>query len=452
MAVHIRETRPTGPGLLATDFYQLTMLQAYYRAGMEDVAVFEFFCRRLPTNRGFLMTAGLATLLEQLEAARFSPAETDWLRGSGHFPAETVDRFAQWRFTGDVDAVPEGTLVFADEPILRVTAPIPEAQLIETLVINQLHFQTLVATKAARMVLAASGATLIDFGLRRAHSLESGTYAARAAYLAGFEGTATVSAAERFGIPVSGTMAHSFVQAHEDEGRAFLDFAEARPDGVIFLIDTYDTEACARKVVDLAPQLRAQDISIGGVRIDSGNLAAHARAVRAILDEGGLRDVRIIASGGIDEWKLRELVAQAAPIDGYGIGTSLTTSQDVPALDCAYKLVAYADAPRRKRSEGKELWPGAKQVYRRLDAYGALSGDILALADETADGEPLLKPVMRKGRPLAQPTLEESRALATASLAALPDRLRDLDRPADYHPAISEGLRAAAAKLAAMGR
>lgn len=445
-------TAGMGPGLLATDFYQLTMLDAYYRAGMEDIAVFEFFCRRLPSNRGFLMSAGLATLLEQLETARFSAAEIDWLRASGHFPQETLDRLGEWRFTGDVDAVPEGALVFADEPILRVTAPIPQAQLIETMAINHLHFQTLVATKAARMVLAASGARLIDFGLRRAHSLESGTYAARAAYLAGFDGTATVSAGERFGIPLSGTMAHSFVQAHDDEAKAFLDFAEARPEGVIFLIDTYDTEAGARKVVDLAPSLHARGISIGGVRIDSGDLAAHSRAVRSILDEGGLGDVMIIASGGIDEWKLQGLVAQGAPIDGYGIGTSLTTSQDAAALDCAYKLVSYAGTPRRKRSEGKELWPGAKQVHRRLDARGRLGGDILALADEAAEGEPLLKPVMRGGKLLAQPTLEESRALAAASLDTLPDRLRDLDQPADYRPAISDGLRAVAARLTAEGR
>ena len=445
-------TAGMGPGLLATDFYQLTMLHAYYRAGMEDLAVFEFFCRRLPAKRGFLMAAGLATVLEQLETASFSPAEIGWLRASGRFPDEIVDRFAAWRFTGDVDAVPEGTLVFADEPILRVTAPIAQAQLIETMVINLLHFQTLVATKAARMVLAASGAGLVDFGLRRAHSLEAGTYAARAAYLAGFDGTATVSAGERYGIPVSGTMAHSFIQAHEDEARAFADFAEARPDGVIFLIDTYDTEAGARKVVDLAPRLRARGVSLEGVRLDSGDLAAHARAVRSILDDGGLRDVRIIASGGIDEWKLRDLVAQGAPIDGYGIGTSLTTSQDEPALDCAYKLVTYAGTPRRKRSEGKELWPGAKQVYRKLAANGRLDGDVLALDGETADGEPLLKPAMRNGRRLDQPTLEESRSLASASLETLPDALRDIDRTGDYRPVISEGLRKTAAFLAEQGR
>ena len=247
-------------------------------------------------------------------------------------------------------------------------------------------------------------------------------------------------------------MAHSFVQAHDDEAQAFVHFAEARPDGVILLIDTYDTEAAARKVVELAPVLHSRGIAIGGVRIDSGDLAAHARAVRAILDAGGLRDVRIIASGGLDEWKLRKLAAQGAPIDAFGIGTSLTTSQDAPALDCAYKLVAYAGTPRRKRSEGKHLWPGAKQVYRQLGADGRLAGDLLALREEPGRGEPLLQPVMRQGKRLPQPSLEESRAQTAAGLRGLPDALYDLDQPADYRPAISAGLLRLAAELNAQGR
>jgi nicotinate phosphoribosyltransferase len=439
-------------GLLATDFYQLTMLHAYYRAGMKGTAVFEFFCRHLPPNRGFLLTAGLGTLLDRLEDARFNHDEIAWLHTNGHFPFEIIDRFAAWRFTGDIDAMPEGTLAFSDEPMLRVTAPIAEAQLIETLVINHIHFQTLVASKAARMVLSAPGAKLIDFGLRRAHSLEAGTYAARAAHIAGFTGTATVSAGKRFGIPLSGTMAHSFVQAHDDEAQAFLDFAEARPEGVILLIDTYDTEVAAHKVVELADKLHREGIAIRGVRIDSGDLAAHARTVRNILDRGGLHEVEIVASGGLDEWKLRDLVSARAPIDAFGIGTSLTTSQDVPALDCAYKLVAYAGTPRRKRSEGKQLWPGAKQVHRRLDAHGRLDGDVLALAEEAADGAPLLQPVMRKGKRLDLPSIEESCALASASLASLSEELRDLDRPGTYLPFISPGLRKAARSLAALGR
>jgi nicotinate phosphoribosyltransferase len=441
-----------GSGILATDFYQLTMLDAYWQAGMEEPAVFEFFCRRLPRGRGFLVAAGLATLLERLETLRFTDDELDWLRRSGRFPATTIDRFAAWRFTGDIDAIGEGTPVFADEPLARVEAPIAEAQLIETLVINHLHYQTLVATKAARMVHAAPRAALIDFGLRRAHSLEAGTYAARAAYLAGFEGTATVSAAERFGIPVSGTMAHSFVQAHDVEDTAFRHFAEARPRDVILLIDTYDTEAAARTVAAMAPSLGARGITLRGVRIDSGDLAVHARAVRTILDEAGLGQVKIVASGGIDEWMLLSFTRQGAPIDIFGVGTSLTTSSDAPAIDCAYKLVSYAGIPRRKRSEGKILWPGAKQVRRLRAADGSPDHDVLALKDEPAEGEALLRPVMRNGRRLALPTLDESRAGTRAELSRLRPGLLDLDAPAKYQVRISEGLKRLAEELAAAGR
>ncbi|MGE5722780.1 MAG: nicotinate phosphoribosyltransferase [Sphingomonadales bacterium] len=444
--------RGGAPGLLTADFYQLTMLHAYRAAGMNQRATFEFFCRKLPPSRGFLIAAGLATLLEKLENARFTEAELAWLSASGRFPADMIDYFARWRFAGDVDAVPEGTLVFPNEPILRVDAPIAEAQLVETLVINHLHFQTLVASKAARMVLAAPDAQLIDFGLRRAHGLEAGLLAARAAYLAGFAGTATTSAGMEFGIPVFGTMAHSFVQAHDSERQAFVDFALARPNDTILLIDTYDTERAARTVVEIAPQLRERGIAIRGVRIDSGDLAAHARAVRAILDEGGLHDTRIVASGGLDEWQLRALVSAGAPIDSFGVGTSLTTSQDRPALDCAYKLVAYGGSPRRKRSEGKVLWPGAKQVFRQLRADGTVERDTLGLAQERLAGTPLLEPVMRAGRALAPPGIEECRQAARASLSRLPQELRDLDSPAVCPVEISGGLKALAAELDASDR
>lgn len=440
------------PGLLATDFYQLSMLHAYQCSRMEERAIFEFFCRRLPASRGYLIAAGLATLLERLETACFSEDELDWLRSGNRFPPEAIDRFAAWRFTGDVDAVPEGTLVFADEPIVRVEAQIAEAQLIETLVISYLHYQTLVASKAARMVLAAPDATLIDFGLRRAHSLGAGTYAARAAYLAGFHGTATMSAGRLFGIPVSGTMAHSFIQAHDSERAAFEDFALARPSEAIFLIDTYDTDAAARTLVEMAPSLRMRGVTIRAVRIDSGDLAAHARSVRMILDQAGLTDVKIVASGGIDEWSLERFTQEAAPIDTFGVGTSLVTSQDLPALDCAYKLVAYAGFPRRKRSEGKVLWPGAKQVFRSYDAEGQISRDVLALAHESLDGEPLLRPVMRQGRRLSQPSLTESRATAKASLDRLPQKLRALGSCPPHRVDISDELRGVAETLSAQGR
>lgn len=438
-------------GLLATDLYQLTMLDAYRQSGMTGRATFEFFFRRLPPTRGFLMAAGLADLLERLEGARFSGQELDWLRRSGRFPDDTIDWLADWRFTGDVDAVPEGTLVFAEQPVVRVDAPIVQAQLIETLVISQLHFQTLIASKTARMVLAAPDKLLIDFGLRRAHSLESGLYAARAAWLAGFAGTATALAGMRYGIPVHGTMAHSFVQAHDSEEQAFRHFAQARPSDTTLLIDTYDTEVAARIVVGMAGWLRERGIRVRGVRIDSGDLEAHARQVRRILDDGGLSEVRIVASGGLDEWKLGALVAAGAPIDSFGVGTSLTTSEDDPALDCGYKLVSYAGKPRRKRSEGKTLWPGAKQVFRRFGGNGRLVGDVLGLADEDIDGEALLRPVMRNGLRLPQPDLAASRERAAQSLAQLPDALRALDGPYAYSVEVSQGLQRLAAELAAQG-
>ena len=342
----------------------------------------------------------------------------------------------------------EGTAFFADEPILRVTAPLPIAQLVETRLINLLQFQTLVASKAARMVLAAPGKLLLDFGLRRAHSAEAGLLAARASYLAGFTGTATVPAAALYGIPIFGTMAHSFIQAHEDEARAFVDFARVRPDGVVLLLDTFDTEAAAEKVVALAPGLDAEGIVIAGVRLDSGDLADHARKVRRILDTGNLQAVRILASGGLDEFELQQFTADHAPIDGYGIGTRLTTSGDAPSLDCAYKLEEYAGQPKRKTSEGKATWPGRKQVFRRFGSDGRMAGDRLALAEETDEGEALVKPVMRAGGLVAPlPTLAEARDHAAQNLAALPGSLRVLQETPRYAVTVSERIKSVAARI-----
>jgi len=439
-----------GNGALLTDLYQLNMIRGYLETGMTETAVFEFFVRRLPKPRGFLMAAGLAEVVEYLEGLRFTPDELQWLAESGRFDATMIDYLAALRFTGDVDAMPEGTVFFADEPILRVAAPLPLAQLIETRIINLLHFESLIASKAARMVLAAPGKILLDFGLRRAHASEAGLLAARASYLAGFTGTATVPALPLFGIPIFGTMAHSFIQAHHDEAKAFEDFAHARPDATVFLIDTYDTEKAAEKVVALAPKLAREGIRIQGVRIDSGDLAAHARKVRPILDAGGLTEVKIFASGGLDEHDLLDFTRSGAPIDGYGIGTSLTTSSDAAALDCAYKLQEYAGTPRRKKSEGKATWPGRKQVFRRFGPAGRLAGDWITLeAERDGDGgTPLLAPVMRAGRLVAPlPTLEESRAEAARNLAALPEPLRRLEEGAAYPVTVSEGLQTMAAEM-----
>jgi len=431
-----------GSSLLLTDLYQLTMLQSYLEHGMVETAVFEFFARKLPARRGFLVAAGLEQAVGFLEQARFTGAELDWLAESKRFPRDFIDRLADLRFTGEVHAPPEGTVVFADEPIIRVTAPLPQAQLMETRLINILHFQTLIASKAARMALAAPGKRLVDFGLRRAHGAEAGLMAARAAYIAGFAGTATVPAEPRYGVPIYGTMAHSFIQAHDSEAEAFENFARSRPQSLILLIDTYDTEAGAEKAARLAPRLAADGIKLAGVRLDSGDLADHARKVRAILDGHGLEDVSIFASGGIDEDRLLAYEAGGAPIDGYGIGTALTTSSDAAALDCAYKLQEYAGRPKRKRSEGKATWPGRKQVWRRHGADGTMRGDILTVEGDERDGEALIRPVMRGGRRIAPlPNLEETRAHCATQLARLPDSLRRLGPGAPYGVEVSDALR-----------
>ena len=430
---------------LLTDLYELNMIQAYLDRGEDKAAVFEFFVRRLPSRRGFLLAAGLDDALDYLETLQFSKAEIDWLKGTGRFRQNLLDYLERFRFTGDVNAIPEGTVCFPNEPLLRITAPLPQAQLVETRLINILHFQTLIASKAARMVLVAPGKMLADFGLRTAHGAEAGLYSGRASYLAGFAGAANVLAGERYGVPIVGTMAHSFVQVHGDEMQAFENFARARPEGVILLIDTYDTEAGARKVVALAPKLKADGIAIRGVRIDSGDLTAMARKVRAILDDGGLRDVIILVSGGIDEDVLAGMMKVGAPIDGFGIGVNLATSQDVPAFDCAYKLQEYTGTPKRKLSEGKATWPGRKQVWRAYDADGRMRGDILSLENDKQPGEALIVPVMRAGKRIApSPTLAQIRERAARDLARLPEPLRQLRPDASYPVKVADALTALA--------
>ncbi len=430
------------PSGLLVDLYQFTMLQAYLEAGMTETASFEFFARKLPAGRQFFVAAGLEQTLDFLEGLAFADEELDWLAATGELGQDLLDYLAALRFTGDVHAMPEGTVFFPDEPILRVTAPLPAAQLVETRLINLLHLQTVIASKASRMVLAAGDRSLIDFGFRRAHGEEAGLLAARAAYLAGFTGTATVGASRLFGIPMFGTMAHSFIQAHDDEVTAFRHFARARPEKLVLLIDTYDTVEGARRVARLAPELARAGIAIAGVRLDSGDLAELAAAVRDVLDDAGLETVRVLASGGIDEHAIAGLVASGAPIDGFGIGTSLATSSDAPALDCAYKLQDYAGIARRKRSAGKATWPGKKQVYRRLDDAGRMAGDLLTVEEDVQDGMALLEPVLRDGRRLApSPGLDLVRAHAARQRATLPERLCRLDGQADYPVTVSEPLR-----------
>jgi len=434
--------------VLLTDFYELTMLQAYFEERMSGTAAFEFFVRKLPPHRNFLLAAGLEQVLDYLAELSFTDDELAWLAGTGRFTPAFLASLAGLRFTGDVDAMPEGTPFFADEPILRITAPLREAQLVESRVMNLLHYQTLVASKAARSVLAASGRSLVDFGLRRAHGAEAGLLSARASWLAGFSGTATLAAAREFGIPAFGTMAHSYVQAHGEEADAFERFARAHPENAVLLIDTYDTERAAQKIVALAGKLATEGIAIKGVRIDSGDLAAHARRVRAILDAGGCREVTIFASGNLDEYRLAELARDGAPIDGYGIGTRMNTSADAPYLDCAYKLQEYEGRPRRKRSEGKATWPGRKQVFRRYDREGRIAGDTLALASDTVAGRPLLVPLVRAGKPVVpRVSVAQARAHAAAELARLPDPLRELGDALPFPVEVAPSLVALAAAI-----
>lgn len=444
--MNARTSNP-GDSPLLTDLYQLTMLQGYFDSDMHDIAVFEFFVRKLPDRHNFLIALGQEQVLDYLTRLEFQDDELQWLRQQKFFTSEFIDSLARMRFTGDVDAMPEGTLFFPDEPILRVVAPIAQAQLVESRIINLLQFQTLIGSRSARIKLTAGDRMLVDFGMRRAHGAEAGLLAARAAYIGGFSGTATVLAGKQFDIPVFGTMAHSYIQAHDQEAEAFLSFARAQPNNVVLLIDTYDTERGARRVVDIAPKLQAKDIPIKAVRLDSGDLGAHARQVRQILDQGGLQDVAIFASSSLDEYQIQELLQREhAPIDGFGVGTRLTTSAEKPYLDCAYKLQEYAGIARRKLSEYKANWPGRKQVYRYLDEDGRLNHDVLTTLEDPQDGQALLQPVMRDGRRLHQaPSSHDIRDHVAEQLGWLPLGMRQLDALDPAYPVdVAEPLRALA--------
>ena len=435
------------PGLLApaetsllTDQYELAMAASYLRRGMNEVSVFELFVRHLPQRRDWLLAAGLGPALALVEAMRFGPRELDYLRSLG-FGEPFLDYLASFRFTGEIDALPEGTLVFANEPLVRVTAPRIEAQLLETLLLNQIDFQTAIATKAARIVLAIGGGTpdregrLVDFSPRRDHGVDAAMKAARAAALAGAGGTSNVAAAMRYGLRPVGTMAHSYVMSFEHEEEAFRAFMEDWPDNAVMLVDTYDTPAGVLHAIAAA---RATGVRLRGVRLDSGDLDELSRVARASLDEAGMRDAQIVASGDLEERQIARLVAAGAPIDVWGVGTDLGTSRDSPAVGGVYKLVADMPAPGRwrsvfKRSPAKATMPGPKQVFRRR-VDGEMRGDVIASADETLAGEPLLVPVMRDGRRTRAETLADIRARVAEELGSLPAPLRDLASGASPEP------------------
>jgi nicotinate phosphoribosyltransferase len=404
------------------------MSASYLELGLEGEATFELFVRSLPERRRFLVACGLDPALDHLERLTPTSAECDWLDSTGRFGPELLERLAGLRFTGDVWAMPEGEVAFAGEPLLRVTAPLVEASVVETALLNLVGHSTMVASKAARVALACDGRPFVDFAARRVHGPSAALLGARAAYVGGAAGTSLVSAGMAYGLPLSGTMAHAYVLRVGDEEQAFRAFARTARGEVTLLIDTFDTEEGARRAARVAQELVAEGRFVTGVRLDSGDLLEHSRVVRAVLDEAGCTDVRILASGDLDEYVISGLVGAGAPIDAFGVGTRLGTSADEPSLGVVYKLVADVDGPRAKRSTGKVTLPGAKQVWRRRGGGGVPVADVLALEGEEVEGaEPLLRHVVAGGRRLLRPPLGEARERCAVAVASLPPSLRSLD-------------------------
>ncbi|HVL66025.1 MAG TPA: nicotinate phosphoribosyltransferase [Vicinamibacterales bacterium] len=420
---------------LFTDLYQLTMLQAYFHQRLHGRAVFSLFVRRLPAQRNYLLSCGLEAVLDYLEQLRFANDELEYLRSLELFSEPFLDWLRGFRFTGEVHAVPEGTVLFANEPILEVIAPLPEAQLIETCVMNQVHLQTVIASKAARVVVAAQGRTVIDFGARRTLGMDAAVQGARACYIAGVEATSNVLAGRLYGIPVSGTMAHSYIQATGDERAAFESFARTIP-GTVLLVDTYDTLQGVKHVIELAQRTR-DPIKVSAVRLDSGDLEHLAHETRRLLDAAGLRGIRIFGSSDLDEHEIERLLNAGAPIDGFGVGTGMGVSSDAPSLELVYKLTEYDAVGRTKLSTSKPVLPGRKQVYRRMRG-GTMGGDVIARGDEECEGRPLLQRVMQRGRRLAalrdEQSLEAARARAHAEIAQLPRHVRQLAPAQPVYP------------------
>ena len=425
---------------LLTDLYQLTMLQAYWREGMEAESTFSLYYRELPEERNYLLACGLHDALCCLRDLRFGTEELDYLADQREFQ----DGFLRWledlRFEGDVWGLPEGTPVFPREPLLEVVAPLPQAQLAETVVMNQVHFQSVAAAKASRVVAAARGRAVVDFGLRRMHGADAGIKAARAFHVAGVEATSNVLAGKLYGLPITGTMAHSYIQAHDSELEAFREFSELYP-GTILLVDTYDTLEGVRKVCELAEE-KGDEFSASGIRLDSGDLGRLAVDSRRILDEAGLDEVEIFASGGLDEYEIRDLLDEGAPIDGFGVGTRMGVARGGSSVDMAYKLVAYSGKGRMKTSTGKQILPGRKQIFR-MEQGDEARFDLLARFEEETEGRPLLEKVMEEGEilPAGRSDLDEARSRAETEIGRLPPRIRDLG-PADspYEVRISDRL------------
>ncbi len=430
----------TGP--LFTDLYELTMAAGYFRHRITGRATFSLFIRDYHRQRSFYLMAGLGEVLRELADFRFNREELDYLRRTGLFTPDFIAYLSEMRFSGDVYALPEGTVFFANEPIMEIDAPIDQAQLLETYLLNTIGFQTLIATKAARCVHAADGRPVIDFSLRRTQGHDAGLKVARNSYLAGFEATSNVLAGKLYGIPISGTMAHSFVTAFEREIDAFRAYADAFPNQCVLLIDTYDTLEGARNAVQIARYLRDKGASLVGVRLDSGEMVPLSAAVRRILDDAGFPGVKIFASSGLDEFSIARLCREGACIDAFGVGTRMGVSADAPYLDIVYKMVRFNGRNVRKLSPGKATLSGAKQVFRRYDARGKCREDIIARRDENVSGaDALLVPVMRDGRLVgAQPSLADIRRLATENMRRLDPRYKCPEADSSYPVSISPGL------------
>jgi nicotinate phosphoribosyltransferase len=431
---------------LFVDLYELTMAAAYHATGRTGPATFEVSVRSLPHERNFLVACGLEDLLEAVRDWRFDADDVDYLRSLGQFSEDFLGHLAAIQFTGSIRAVPEGEVVFAGEPLVEITAPVIEAQLLETLVLNIIGTETMQASKAARIAIACGDRSFVDFSARRDHGVAAAIGAARAALIAGASATSLVEAGCRLGVALSGTMAHAYVMSFDDERDAFRTFARTFPGNAVLLLDTWDTVQGAHHAVDVARELRREGISIDGVRLDSGDLAALARKVRSILDEGGLSDVQILASGDLDEHVIGALVADGAPIDGFGVGTRMGTSEDAPSLGVVYKLVGDDRGPKLKLSEGKATLPGRKQIHRAEDH------DVVCLAGEPCDGRALLEPIVESGRRLtAPPTLAEMHGRCAASVGALPPRLRSIQPAAPpYEVRVSARLHALVDELTAV--
>jgi nicotinate phosphoribosyltransferase len=420
---------------LLTDFYEITMAASYYSLGKNQDATFDLFVRDLPPRRNFLVACGLADALAYLESFRFDRDAIAYLGSLDVFEPDFLRFLSEVRFTGEVRAVPEGEIVFPGEPLLSVTAPLIEAQLVETFLLNCITFQTMVASKAARVAIACRDRTFVDFSARRDHGADAALRAARAAFIGGASGTSNVLAGKVYGVPVNGTMAHSYIMAFEDEMEAFRSFCRDFPRSAVLLIDTFDVLEGARRAARVAHELAGDGVELRGVRIDSGDLVPLTRAVRAILDEADLSHVDIVLSGDLDEYRIAALLASGAPVDRFGVGTQLGTSADAPALGSVYKLVAEDGSPKMKLSTGKATEPGRKQIHRFCEG-GCYDHDVMAAEDEPVDGgRPLLECVMAEGRrPADSPRLESIKARCTSALDRLPPPLRSLESAAEPYP------------------